>query len=82
MKMVFTAGKTIVKQCLDTREMEFIRLSDQIETIEHIGIRIQDCNRVAAGPNHHRWFHQARSEKERRSSSWVHDDRCCCDTCQ
>ena len=38
MKMVFTAGKTIVKQCLDTREMEFIRLSDQIETIECVAI--------------------------------------------
>lgn len=38
MKMVYTVGKSIVKQTFDTKAMEFIKLSDNVETIECIAI--------------------------------------------
>ena len=38
MKIVFTVGKTIAKQAIESREMEFIRLSDHIESIECVAI--------------------------------------------
>jgi chaperonin cofactor prefoldin len=34
MKMVYTVGKAIVKQSLENKTMEFIKLSDSIESIE------------------------------------------------
>lgn len=38
MKMVYTVGKTIVKQAIESKTMEFIKLSDNIETIECIAL--------------------------------------------
>ena len=38
MKMVYTVGKTIAKQDMQSREMEFIRLSEHIESIECVAI--------------------------------------------
>jgi hypothetical protein len=38
MKIVYTVGKAIVKQTFDTHQMEFIKLSDNVETIECIAI--------------------------------------------
>jgi hypothetical protein len=33
MKMVYTVGKAIVKQDFETKVMEFIKLSDNVESI-------------------------------------------------
>jgi hypothetical protein len=38
MKVVYTAGKTIVKQSIDNKTMEFIKLSDNVESIECLAI--------------------------------------------
>lgn len=38
MKMIYTVGKSIVKQTMDSRSMEFIKLSDNVETIECVAI--------------------------------------------
>ena len=38
MKMVYTVGKSIVKQLFEDHSMEFIKLSDNVESIECIAI--------------------------------------------
>lgn len=37
-KLIFTVGKTIAKQTIDTLAMEFIKLSDNVDCIECIAI--------------------------------------------
>jgi len=38
MKIIYTVGKAIVKQSIETKVMEFIKLSDNVENIECVAI--------------------------------------------